>query len=180
MIVRLVRPQRFQLRHQPADGLVHPFRHRRIGGVIAAAGICAACVVFNQFPLGLDGPVDGVVGQVEKERAVSIGFDEVLGLGGEPVRQIVAVFGSGHLDERMRRNHALVRVPVSAGEAGIKAAVFRTVPPAAHVPFADARCRVAGFRERCGNHCFAQRAVLWATRLAAAWHRAERCRASTE
>ena len=66
----------------------------------------------------------------------------------KPVREVVPVPGSGHLDQLVRGEHPAVRPPVSRREALVEAAALRRVRARAEVPLADARGGIPGPGQR--------------------------------
>ena len=111
----------------------------------------------DQFLPCFDRGVNGVVGQIQKEGLVSIRLDEVERLLGKIVGEVVAILGAGHVDSRVRLEHALMRHPVSSRVVQFESAVFRRVAAPAEVPLADGGRGITGLFERLGDDRFAGR-----------------------
>jgi len=146
-----------ELGDEGADGLIDAFGHGGVDGVVAAGRVFPALVAVDQVLLGLDGRVDGVVGQIDEERVFLVGFDEGDRFAGKAVGEVVAVLGVGDFDEGVGREHRLVSVPVAAGEGQVEAAVLGSVVSAAEVPLAYRGGGVAGGLERLGDNGFVER-----------------------
>ncbi len=110
--------------------------------------------------------MDGVVRQVEEEGAVLVLLDELLGLDGQPVAEILAFAAAlpqpGHgvalalVRPEIRGRMAVMR----SGDVEVETLMLGVIVPAAEVPLADAGRDIAGRLERLGDVHFVQGQIL--------------------
>jgi hypothetical protein len=114
--------------------------------------------------------VNGVVRQVEEEGPIPVRFEELLGLDGEAVGEVLAV--GGFFEARHEATVAALvggevtegRAGVVAGDVDVETALLRAGVLAAEVPFTDMagdiiRClERRGERHLAGRHCW----LMWA------------------
>ncbi len=88
----LRKPQLLKFPEDRPHTVVGALDHGRVGGVLMAFGRLLGLILLLEFRLGLDGGMNGVMGQVEKKRFLLIGLDKLTGFLAQAIGQVLALF----------------------------------------------------------------------------------------
>lgn len=156
----------FEFGEDSADALVEAVVHGGVVGVaVVHAGFDFLLVMGDEVGFAFDGGVDGVIAHVEEERPVGSAVDEVEGLVGEPIGEIVAFFGewqvrdvSHFVSAAEGSGEGVVEgggaSPERPADVEIEAVVLWVIGSIAQMPLANVCGEVSGVVKDLGNGDF--------------------------
>jgi hypothetical protein len=150
-----------QSRDDPGHARIETLDHcrvRRIEGLAFALG--PRLMLLHEIRPPLNRRVDGVIGLIQEERLVLLLLDELHGLIGQAIGEVLSLFRSGQV-------HAVGQV-IAAGRASrvwladgdVEALLPGPVGRPAQMPLADQTRRVSGGPQRFGQRRFRQRQMI--------------------